>query len=372
MSSVPMTDAIGTAPTPHARRTVSRRRLLLVVIPLAAALIGVAVYLHGGRFVSTENAYIKADKVPVSAEVSGTIKEVMVRENQAVQAGDLLFRIDPAPFRIAVARADAKLAQARTDLLALKASYREQKAQITLAHTRLAFARRDLQRQAELAEKHFVSAFQLDQARENADLAAQQITALEQDLARIAEALGGSIDVPVEQHPNYLSALAELHQAQLDLARVDVRAPAAGTVSKVPKPGQFVPAGGTAMALVVDGHLWIDANFLETDLTYVRPGQPVTIQVDTYPGVEWRGTVESLSPATGTEFAVIPEQNATGNWVKIVQRVPVRIRLSQRDGELPLRAGFSAWVEIDTGHRRSLLGLRWPEPEQALAGHATP
>ena len=362
MSSVPVTDAASTAPNSPTRRTALRRRLLLVVIPLAATVVGLLVYLHGGRFVATENAYIKADKVPVSAEISGTITEVFVHENQAVMAGDLLFRIDPVPFRIAVAKAEARLAQARTDLLALKASYREKQAEITLARTHLAFTRRDLQRQTELAEKHFVSTFQLDQARENADLAAQQITALEQDLIRIAESLGGSLDLPVEQHPNYLTALAELQQAQLDLARVDVRAPAAGTVNRLPKPGQFVAAGSTAMSLVIDGYLWIEANFVETDLTYVHPGQPVKIRVDTYPGVEWHGTVESLSPATGAEFAVIPAQNATGNWVKITQRVPVRIHIDASGNQHPehantrLRAGLSTWVEIDTGHRRHLFG----------------
>lgn len=369
MSSTPLTDPPATEPAREPRRTALRRTLLLIVIPLIAALSGLVVYLHGGRYVSTENAYIKADKVPISAEVSGAIREVLVRENQAVQAGDLLFRIDPVPFRIAVAKAEAKLAQARTDLLALKASYRAQKAQIVLAHTRLAFARRDLQRQTELADKHFVSVLQLDQARESADLAAQQVTALEQDLARIAESLGGGIDTPVEQHPNYLSALAELHQTQLDLARIDVHAPAAGTVSKLPKPGQFVQAGATAMALVVDGHLWIDANFLETDLTHVHPGQPVTIEVDTYSGVEWRGTVDSLSPATGTEFAIIPEQNATGNWVKITQRVPVRITIDTPETpaagapDARLRVGLSTRVEIDTGHRRHLFAPSDPVAE---------
>ena len=356
MSSTPGADTDHAVPIPQTRRRV----FLLVVLPLAAALVGLLVYLHGGRFVTTENAYIKADKIPISAEISGTITQVLVRENQAVMAGPPLFRIDPAPFRIAVGKAEARLAQARTDLLALKASYREKQAEIALAHTRLAFTRRDLLRQTELAEKHFISAFQLDQAREEADLAAQQVTALEQDLIRIAETLGGSLDIPIERHPMYLSALAELHQAQLDLARVDVYAPAAGTVSRLPKPGQFVAAGSTAMALVVDGHLWIEANFIETDLTYVLPGQPVKIQVDTYPGVEWRGTVESLSPATGAEFAVIPAQNATGNWVKITQRVPVRIRIDTAGNQDPeqaqtrLRVGLSTSVEIDTGHRRHL------------------
>jgi membrane fusion protein (multidrug efflux system) len=331
--------------------------LLLIVVPLLVAVAGVAVYLKGGRFVETDNAYVKADKVPVSAEVSGTVLEVAVAENQTVKAGQLLFRLDAAPFRVALAKAEARLAQVRTDLSALRASYREKQAEIAIARTRLAFAVREQRRQADLATKNFISAARLDEAVQGTDLAAQQITALDQDLKRIAASLGGGVDAPVERHPAYLSALAELEQARLDLARTEVRASLPGTVGKPPKPGQYVAAGSTAMALVVSGEPWIEANFTETDLTYVHPGQPVAIHVDTYPNVAWQGVVESLSPATGAEFSVIPAQNATGNWVKITQRLPVRIRLEARPGLPPLRAGLSTTVEIDTGHRRRLFGL---------------
>ncbi|MFZ5511642.1 MAG: HlyD family secretion protein [Pseudomonadota bacterium] len=341
---------------PMPRRRV-QRILLLVVVPLLAGLVSLGVYLKGGRFVETDNAYVKADKIPVSAEVSGMVKEVLVQENQPVAAGQLLFRLDPAPFRVAVAKAEAKLAEVRTEMSALRASYREQQAQITLARTRHAFALKDQQRQADLAARHFISASRLDESRENAQLAAQQVVTLEQDLKRIAETLGGGPDVPLERHPRYLAALAELEQARLDLARVEVRAPLAGTVSKPPKPGQYIAAGSIAMALVVSGDPWVEANLTETDLTYVRPGQSVSVMLDTYPGIEWQGVVESLSPATGAEFSIIPAQNATGNWVKIAQRVPVRIRLESKPDAPPLRAGLSARVAIDTGHRRRLLGL---------------
>jgi membrane fusion protein (multidrug efflux system) len=351
-------DDDSTAATP---RRLSRRRVkrfvFLELVPAVAAVVAAVVYLHGGRYVETDNAYVKADKVPVSAEVSGTIKEVLVSENQTVVAGQPLFRLDPAPFEVAVAKAEAKLAQVRTDLAALKASYREKQAEITLARTRLAFAQKDQQRQADLAAKNFVSASRLDDAKQNTDLAGQQIAALEQDLARIAESLGGSVDIPFEHHPSYRVALAELAQARLDLSRVEVRASLPGTVSKPPKPGQYLAAGSMATALVVSGNLWIEANFTETDLTYVRPDQPATIHIDTYPDLTWAGVVESLSPATGAEFSVIPAQNATGNWVKIAQRVPVRIRLEAVSGMPELRAGLSALVEIDTGHRRRLLGF---------------
>jgi membrane fusion protein (multidrug efflux system) len=335
----------------------ARRGFLLGVVPLIAALAAGMVYLRGGRYVETENAYVKADKVPVSAEVSGAIQEVLVRENEVVAAGRPLFRLNDAPFRVAVARAEAKLAQARTELAALKASYREKQAEIALSRTRLSYARRDEQRQAELAAKHFIAPARLDEARQAVQLAGQQIAALEQDLKRIAESLGGDLDAPLERHPAYLAAAAELAQAKLDLERTEVRAPLAGTVSRPPKPGQYAAAGATAMALVASGHVWVEANFTETDLTHVRPGQPVEVHVDTYPDAVWTGVVESLSPATGAEFAVIPPQNATGNWVKITQRLPLRIRLDEKPGQPQLRAGLSATVDIDTGHRRRILGV---------------
>ncbi|MCG2586389.1 HlyD family secretion protein [Massilia sp. TS11] len=349
-TSTPVPDT----PTPPSRARL--RLVLLVLLPLLAAIGGGLFWLHGGRYVETDNAYVKADMVPVGADVAGSVREVFVRENEVVQAGQLLFRIDPAPYAAAVARAEARLAQARTDVAALKASYREKQAEITLARTRQAFALKDQQRQGELVARQFVSASRFDDARQATELAAQQVTALEQDLKRIGAALGGTADLPEARHPAVLAALAELEQARIDLARTQVRAPAAGTVSKPPKVGQYVQPGSPALALVASSNLWVEANYPETDLTYVRPGNPVTLQVDTYPGQLWHGTVDSLSPATGAEFAVLPAQNATGNWVKIAQRVPVRIRLQATPQQPPLRAGLSVVADIDTGHQRHLPG----------------
>lgn len=347
------------SPTPPARKRGMQRFLLLVAIPLVAALAGGFIYLKGGRYVETDNAYLKADKVPVSAEVSGTVKEVLVSENQAVKAGQSLFRLDTAPFEVAKAKADAQLAQARTDLTALKASYYAKQAEITQARTKYDFALREQQRQADLVAKHFISSTVFDQAKEATELAKQQIDVLQEDLKSIAESLGGNPDTPLERQPAYQSAQAELAQAKLNLSRTTVYAPLDGSVSQPPKPGQYVTAGGMALALVGSNDLWIEANFPETDLTYVHPGQPVTIRVDTYPGKTWNGEVDSLSPATGAEFSIIPAQNATGNWVKIAQRVPVRIKLASSDADnvQELRAGLSTEVEIDTGHRRHVLGV---------------
>jgi len=267
-----------------------------------------------------------------------------------------LFRIDPAPFQVAVDRAEANLEQVRTDLAATRAAYREKQAEITLARTRYGFALKNEHRQADLVGKKYISASGFDDAEQSAELARQEIDALQRALKRIAVTLGGSVDAPVERHPRYLAARAQLEQARLDLERTEVRAPQSGTVSKMPRPGQYVKAGATALILVGDRRLWIEANYTETDLTYVRPGQHVEIRIDTYPHTRWSGTVESLSPATGAEFSVIPAQNATGNWVKIIQRVPVRIRFESAPGKPSLRAGLSAVVEIDTGHRRRIFG----------------
>lgn len=355
-----MSDLSTTTPSPEALQAEpanqTRRRIFLGLVPLLVFLVAGFFYLRGGRYMETDNAYVKADTVLVSADLSATVKEVLVAENQTVVAGQPLFRLDPAAFQIAVTKAEAALGQVRADLSALKASYREKQYQIALTRSRYAFALKTQKRQADLLARNFVSSAHFDDAKQNADLAALEIPALEQDLKRIAETLGGSVDAPVEQHPSYRAALAQLEEARLDLARVEVRAPLAGTVSKPPKPGQYISAGNTAMALVVSDKPWIEANFTETDLTHIQPGQPAIIHIDTYPGVALQGVVDSVSPATGAEFSIIPAQNATGNWVKIAQRVPVRIRLEGMADGPRLRAGLSATVEVDTGHRRRILG----------------
>lgn len=352
----PDTSGPSPAPPEPARRRRVLRWMLLFVVPLVALLVGGVFWLLGGRYVETDNAFVKADKVPVSAEVSGAVVEVQVRENEFVHAGQPLFRLDPAPFRVAVARAEAKLGQVRTDLAAMQASYREKQAQIALAATRVAFARREQSRQADLAKRNFISASKLDDARRAAEIAEQEQRVQQQDLQRIAAALGGGPDAAVESHPSFRAALAELEQARLDLARTQVRASIDGTVSHLPKPGQFVEAGATVAALVADAHPWIEANFPEKDLTWVHPGQPVEVRIDTWPDRVWTGVVESLSPATGAEFSILPPQNASGNWVKVAQRVPLRVRLDGQRDAPRLRAGLSATVRIDTGHRRTLFG----------------
>jgi len=349
-----------TVAPPAARRRGAVRFVSMVLVPLLLVLAGVLYYWQGGRYIATENAYVKADKVLIGTEVAGRIAEVLVAENQAVEAGQPLLRLDPAPFRIALARAEAQLAQVRTELRVLKASYREKQASLEMARTRAEFARREQRRRSDLRERNFVSAASFDDARQALELARQQIVVDEQDLVRIAESLGGGPDVAIEEHPNYVAALAERDRARLDLERVELRAPAAGFVANVPFVGQHAAPGLPAIALVANGRYWVEANLTETDLTHVRVGQPVLVEIDTWPDHRLLGSVEAISPATGAEFALIPPQNATGNWVKIAQRVPVRIRLDDAAGLPELRSGLSAWIEIDTGHRRRLFGRPWP------------
>ena len=334
-----------------------KRLTLLVAIPLVGLSLVAVAYLRGGGVIETETAYLKADKVPVSAEISGVIKEVLVVDNQNVKAGDALFRIDQSPLVIAHAKAEAKLMQVKVDIAGLKASYRTKQAEINLAQSKHQYAQKEQVRQAELLDKNFVSASKFDEAKQNSELAAMQILTLQQELQRIAESLSGDVNTPIEKHPAYLLATAELEQNKLDIKRSEVRASVTGTVNKPPKLGQFIQAGSMAMALVVNGNLWIEANLTETDLTYVHVGQPVTIHIDTYPDHTWKGEVESLSGATGSEFSLIPAQNATGNWIKIAQRVAVRIKIKPSENAPELRTGLSTRVEIDTGHRRKLLGF---------------
>lgn len=333
------------------------RALLLIGAPLFALITATFIYLHGGRYISTENAYIKADKVPISADISGPVLKVFTAENQSVSKGTELFQIDPAPFTLNVEKANAHLEQIQTDLIVLQASYQAKQSEINLARTKYEYALKKQKREANLAQQHLIADSDFDDVQKLTEIAALEITTLQHELKRIARSLGGNPDASVEQHPSYLQARAELQQAQLDLQHTTVLAPFNGTVSQLPKVGQYIRAGTAASALVANDHFWVEANLTETELTHVRPSQPVKIHIDMFPKEDWQGSVETVSPATGAEFAIIPAQNATGNWVKIAQRIPVRILLKNTEDLPQLRAGLSAEIEIDTGVQRQLLGM---------------
>lgn len=337
--------------------SVTRRQWLLVVVPAIAALIGLVIYLMGGRYATTENAYTKADVLSIRPRVSGAVVERLVEENESVKAGQLLLVLDSQPYAVALLKARAKLDEVRTSLAALQASYRERQSELQLAKANRDYAIQEQERQATLAQRKLIAKATYDGVSHTRRISDQQVVTLEQDLRRIAETLGGNASLPIEQHPSYRAALAEVDQAELNLGYTRIFAPRDGIVTKPPEIGEFLGVGSTIMSLVASDNLWVEANFIETDLTHVRVGQPVKIHVDTYPDVAWEGEVQSISPATGAEFSVIPAQNATGNWVKIAQRVPVRIRIKPQENVPSLQSGLSTGIEIDTGHKRSFLGV---------------
>jgi membrane fusion protein (multidrug efflux system) len=326
----------------------SLRKILLVAGPLLTAAVAGYFYFTSGRYVSTDNAFLKSDKVVISPEVAGPVSELLVAENQPVKKGDLLFRIGSGTYVAALQRAQAYLEKTRADLLTLQAAYKSKQAELVLARNNLAYAEKEYHRQTELAARGFTTQIQLDDRKHQLDVARQQQNILEQDLARVLASLDGNADAPIEQHPAFLAAQADIAQARISVERTELHAPFDGIASNVPKLGQHLNPGSPAMSVIANQGIWIEANFNETDMTRVRVGQPVAIRIDTYPKNRWQGKVESVSPATGSEFSILPPQNATGNWVKVIQRIPVRIHIEQTPSDPILRAGMSAQVEIDT------------------------
>ncbi|WP_329503056.1 HlyD family secretion protein [Klebsiella aerogenes] len=324
------------------------RFLLLVVIPALGIAAGSWLYLASGRYVETDNAYVKADKTAIGAEVSGRILRVAVKENQHVNKGDLLFSVDPKPYELAVAQAKSDLNNTVIELKTIKSQYQSKLANIAVSKSQLAFAQREEGRLHRLNGSGYVSASELDSAHQKTLLMALEVNMLQKQLQEVADSFGGDISLPVEKHPRYKKVLAELKTAKNDLSHVNEYAPSSGNITKVLQPGEYVQNGTTAMLLVSDKNLYIEANFTEKDLTHIRNNEPAEINVDYAPGVIWHGKVSSISPATGAEYSVIPAENATGNWVKVTQRVPVRIRLETDANQPQLRAGLSASIKIDT------------------------
>lgn len=331
------------------------RVVLLAVVPLVAVVAGGAWWLWGGRYVSTDNAYVKAHIVQIAPEISGQVRRVLARDHQEVHAGETLMTIESRPFKLALDSAEAELDAARTQVETLRGTWREVVAELADAEARADYFKRQWQRQEELAIKGVTSASKREEAQNDARAAADRVNSVREKMQRILVALNGDPKLPVEEHHLVRDKTAARERAALDLARTAIRAPVDGVVVNLRvQQGEQVKAASPLFALVVVSRPWVEANFKETELTHVRVGQKATVVLDTYPDVTWEAVVESLSPATGAEFAVLPPQNASGNWVKVVQRLPVKLRLAPQAGEPRLRAGMTATVRIDTGRERTV------------------
>jgi len=337
------------------RRTRLLRLVLLVVVPLLVAIGGAFVWQSGGRYVSTENAYVKADIAQISPEVAGRVVEIAVRDHEAVKAGDLLMRIDPEPYRLALAKADAALDLARTAVETARATWKETQSELGEVESHATFLKRQFQRQQSLAERGVVSATALEQAQNDAAVAQDRLLVVRRRLERVLTVLGGNPNVPTDDHAMVRDKIADRDRAALDLARTTLTAPLDGIAVNVKvQLGEQVKPATPLFVIVADHRPWIEANIKETDLTHVHVGQKARVVLHTYPDEAWEAEVASISPAAGSEFAILPPQNASGNWVKVVQRLPVKIRLLPHDNEAALRAGMTATVDVDTKRQRSL------------------
>jgi len=340
---------------------------LFALLPLAL-IAGTYWYVTGGQVMSTDNAYVEADKVGVSTDVSGIVKEIDVTENQHVEVGQILYRLDPRQFQIALDNAKANLAQVALTIESMKQDYRRMLSDVAAQQEQVKLDQATYDRYATLVRTEAISKASYDQARFTLELDKNKVVSLQQQAQVQLARLAGNADIPVTEHPQYLQAKSQVDEAQRQLDHTVVNAPFAGIVTNVPSiaPGKYLQASMTAFYLVATDHVWVYSNPKETELTYVRPGQPVTVTVDTYPDAEWHGTIESISPAAAQEFSLLPAQNTSGNWVKVVQRIPMRVRLDTSDKNRPtLRAGMSVEVDVDTGHKRGL-----PQFLTALIGRA--
>ena len=357
---------------PSRRSLRQRVRLpLMLAGPLVVLLVGGYWYLTGGRYVSTDDAYVQGARIAISTDVAGRVVGIDVRDNDRVAAGQVLFRIDPRPFRIAVEEAKAQLGTVRYQIHALKATYHQKRADVRAAEATVDYQQHEFERQQRLLASGTASQQQFEQARQAYETGRQQLASKQQDVAVALANIGGDPDIPLDQHPMVQHAQAALDRAELNLSYTVINAPDNGIVTKVDQlqVGSYVTAGTPLFSLMSTERIWVEANFKETELTHMRPGQTATVEVDTYPGVVLPAKVESLSPGTGLTFSLLPAENATGNWVKVVQRLPVRVSIDHFNPDVPLHAGLSVTVEVDTRRTRPLLG--WVERLFAWLGGST-
>ena len=353
--SAPQREEALAAPAPRNRSGLSRF-MLLVVLPAAAVVLGTMWWLSGGRYVSTDNAYVGADKSLITPQVTGPIVAVHVREGQRVEAGAPLFDLDPAPYQTALTLAQGRLAAAKVEFANLQATYASNEKQIAMGQKAVDLRQNDYNRKLDLVNSHAGTRVDLDTSQA-ALVQSQQILEFvrsQQESAKIK--LGGGSAATIDSFPDYMQAKAGLDDAQRNMTRTQVVAPIAGVATQVDQIelGRVAPAGQPVFAIVEDRGLWVDGNPKESDLTYVRAGEPASVTIDAFPGQEWKGRICSIAPGTGAQFSILPAQNASGNWVKVVQRVPLRFCFDPNESTEGLRAGMSANVSIDTGRTRSL------------------
>jgi membrane fusion protein (multidrug efflux system) len=344
--SIPLT---GTAPV----RKTRLQRLRWPLMSLAAIAVvggGAYVYIKGSRYQSTDDAYAQAATVSISANVAGRVSDIEVRDNELVQRGATLFKLDDAPFRIAVSDAAAHLADTRLQIESLKSTYRQRLVELRAARDTQSYAQQQYDRQTRLLASGIASQAQFDQAAHALDAARQQVANVQQQIGVALANLGGDPNIAPERHPLVAQAQAALDRAQLNLSYTVISAPTDGVVAKVEQlqVGDTIAASAPVFALVSTRDVWIEANFKEVQLASMRPGQAASVEIDRYPGRRFSAEVTSVSPSTGSQFSLLPPENATGNWVKVVQRVPVRLQLTHVDAGFLLQAGLSANVTVDT------------------------
>jgi membrane fusion protein (multidrug efflux system) len=320
---------------------------LMIGGPLIILLVVGYFILTGGRFQSTDDAYVQIAKDPVAPSVGGRVTDIYVHENQFVRKGQVLFRLDSRDFQATAAAAQAQVAGAELQVQAQKAAYAQQQANVQTAQDAVAYADKEAARFRQMASAGVASQQQVDQAVNAARQAHSQLAAATQGAAQALAALGGNPNAGAESHPAVMQARANLQRAQLNIAYTEVVAPADGVVTRVDAMpvGTYLNASQTGFWLL-SGQPWVEANFKEDQLPKMRVGQPVEVKVDAYPGT-LQGHVASFSPGTGQAFSPLPAQNATGNWVKVVQRLPVRIEFDRAPPDMAARAGLSAKVKVD-------------------------
>ena len=350
----------------------SLRGPLLIAAPVLVAVGAFAMWLTGGRYESTDNAEIQTGLVGIAADISGKVVEIDVHENQLVHKGDVLFRIDNATATANVAAAEAALAAARAGAGAKHADYDQAASDIPATQARLAYAISEAARQKSLLAQGISSKAQADIAELNVHTARDAVTVAQAKAASKRAELGGDLSGAADAQASVKQAAAALAVARIALANTVVHAPRDGVVTKVNQLqlGSYVTASRPVFMLA-GTRFWVEANFKENQLRYMRVGQPATVKIDAFPDVVIKAKVASFSPGTGNSFSILPAENATGNWVKVVQRLPVEIDLIDPPAGLPLHAGLSTDVEVDTGHKRALFGADTP-PYDPAAGRPAP